>query len=555
MIVHRFIDYFNGKETTLALEEFRTWLTSLHDIAGYSRAVITRPNGEIVVSVPDDHHLMTNHCLNMTTEAARRQEVIFSDFHRDDPSGHIHLNLIIPIKHTVGKHSKTIAVLSLEMDPHTFLYPLIRSWPTQSKTAETLLVERDGNDVLFLNDLRFRENTALSLRRPLTDKDMPAVRAVLNPGTIFEGIDYRGARVLTATRAIPGSPWVILAKVDTDEINAPVYKRAWFVAAVCLLTIIAGGLGVYLWEMRRKEGILRGQYEAEVRYSNDLRQAELSLQKARSDLELRVVERTAELTSSNVRLKREIVEREQLEKQLVEAKRLQAVGQLAGGVAHEVRNPLNAILSITEALFREKELESNPDFEPYIQHIRAQVNRLAHLMNDLLDLGKPIPTSSLHPVDLPELCRETIELWSATSTSRNEQQVLIVTDQHFTHPLVMADRMKLQQVLFNCLDNAAQHSPARSELLLTLVNEAGNPSSMEMASVRIIDTGRGIPLDKIPRVFEPFYTDRKGGTGLGLALVRHFIENMGGSVAIRNNDPPPGCTVEIQIPTAGEGLK
>ena len=164
MIAHRFIDYFNGKETSLALEEFRTWLTSLHDIAGYSRAVITRPNGEIVVSVPDDHHLMTNHCLNMTTEAARRQEVIFSDFHRDDPSGHIHLNLIIPIKHTVGKHSKTIAVLSLEMDPHTFLYPLIRSWPTQSKTAETLLVERDGNDVLFLNNLRFRENTALSLR-------------------------------------------------------------------------------------------------------------------------------------------------------------------------------------------------------------------------------------------------------------------------------------------------------------------------------------------------------------------------------------------------------
>jgi signal transduction histidine kinase len=68
------------------------------------------------------------------------------------------------------------------------------------------------------------------------------------------------------------------------------------------------------------------------------------------------------------------------------------------------------------------------------------------------------------------------------------------------------------------------------------------------AVVRIIDTGKGIPEESLSRVFEPFYSDRRGGTGLGLSLVKHFIENMGGSVRIWNNVPPPGCTAELRIP-------
>jgi two-component system NtrC family sensor kinase len=71
-----------------------------------------------------------------------------------------------------------------------------------------------------------------------------------------------------------------------------------------------------------------------------------------------------------------------------------------------------------------------------------------------------------------------------------------------------------------------------------------------MAVVRIIDSGRGIPEENLPRIFDPFYSNRRGGTGLGLSLVKHFIENMGGSVRIWNNDPPPGCSAELCIPLA-----
>ncbi|WP_281185340.1 CHASE domain-containing protein [Trichlorobacter lovleyi] len=238
----------------------------------------------------------------------------------------------------------------------------------------------------------------------------------------------------------------------------------------------------------------------------------------------------------------DITERKQLEEQLFEARKLESIGQIAAGVAHEVRTPLNAILSITEALFHQPQIGHNPEYDQFLHHIRTQVNRLSLLMNDLLALGKPIPASSLHPVPLSELCRDTISIWqqSATGTARP-----VDFQSHISGTAtVLVDGIKLQQALFNLLENASQHSPARSAITVALTTVP----SREMACIRISDAGNGIPLGQLDKVFEPFYSNRKGGTGLGLALVKHFIENMGGTVRLWNNDPPPGCSAEVCVP-------
>ena len=242
----------------------------------------------------------------------------------------------------------------------------------------------------------------------------------------------------------------------------------------------------------------------------------------------------------------DVTERLLLEQQLYQAKKLEFIGQLAAGVAHEVRNPLNAILSISEALFRETEIEDNPEYEPYILHIRTQVSRLAQLMNDLLDLGQPISAAKLQFVPLLDLCRETMELWKVSGSAENRQGVITAVE-GAAALLVMADSSKLQQAIFNLLENAGIHSSAECTIILHLA--VTSPDSAT-AVVRIIDAGKGIPEESLSRVFEPFYSDRRGGTGLGLSLVRHFIENMSGSVRIWNNVPPPGCTAELRIPLA-----
>jgi len=667
MISHRIKDFLHGRQQAAALEEVQVWMSSLQRASGYSNVILFSPAGDVLTSAsPITTNLEVDR--RLLKSVLQNKEAVLSDLHIHEGGGEFDINLFIPVIDPESSGSDCIAVIAIDINPLVHLYPLLRAWPTPSRTGENLLVRHDGDNVLYLNELRFRDDSALSLRQPLTEKNTPAVRAALGQEGVFEGLDYRGADVIAAVRTIPDSPWAIICKVDTLEVLEPVSRRIWYVVGTCALVLLASGMAFYLWWKRKQEAYLRTQYDSELKFNRELKQAEQSLQEANNRLEERVANRTEALTTSNTKLKQEIAERKQveellrkhfhviqqspvailitdlngtiefvnpkfceysgltyeesigqnprilktdfthpevhkrlwetitagdtwngefcnrrksgelyweyakilpikgrdgkitnymgfkeditkhkqLEQKLLQARKLETIGQIAGGVAHEVRNPLNAILSITEALFREKEIDGNPEFTPYVQHIRTQVNRLAGLMNDLLDLGKPIASANLHALPLLDLCRETLELWKVSSMAGNRQTV-ITTEDGAAGVLVTADTGRLQQVIFNLLENAGNHSPADSTITLHL---PGPAAASGMAVIQIIDSGRGIPAENITRVFEPFYSDRRGGTGLGLSLVKHFIENMGGNVRIWNNQPPPGCTAELQIPLA-----
>ncbi|HAH08082.1 MAG TPA: hypothetical protein DCM05_16420, partial [Elusimicrobia bacterium] len=144
-------------------------------------------------------------------------------------------------------------MLIARSDPQRYLYPLIQTWPTASRTAETLLVRREGEGVLFLNELRHRQEPALSLRIPLSRQDSPAAQAVLGRVGGFEGLDYRGVRVLSDVRPVPGTDWFLVSKVDAGEILAEVRYRG---GAILLFTIMgilmAGGMAVLLQHVRQR---------------------------------------------------------------------------------------------------------------------------------------------------------------------------------------------------------------------------------------------------------------------------------------------------------------
>lgn len=550
MMSHRIHDLLHGRDAGRAREELTFWMHSVCNAGGYRRVTLFTPGGNVVASIPDRKGTRQSHVRSLIADAATSREIIFSDFHRDEARGNVDLNLVIPIIYPSGNRVECIAVLALDIDPYAFLYPLIRSWPTPSASGETLLVRREGNDVLFLNDLRFRKESALSFTRPLGAGTMPATRAALGQEGNFEGIDYRGVPVNSAIRTIPGSPWSMVAKIDKAEIYAPVTHHLLHAAANCGMLVMSLWLGGYLWWLRKRDAYLRTLYETELKLNRDLRQAEAELQKAHEQLERRVTQRTRELSETNENLQRQIARREQLEQRLLDAKKLESIGQIAAGVAHEVRNPLNAILTITEALFREREFEDNPEYLPYREHIRNQVKRLVELMNDLLELGREIPASNLQQVRLHDLSVETLQLRRTSATP--DGGVVMHADDRAVTALVLADRLKLQQAVINLLENADNNSPPGSEVRLTLRVREEGADQAETVSIQVRDRGRGIAADKLPRVFDPFYSDRKGGTGLGLSLVRHYIENMGGTVRIWNNEPPPGCTAEIRIPLMKE---
>lgn len=238
-------------------------------------------------------------------------------------------------------------------------------------------------------------------------------------------------------------------------------------------------------------------------------------------------------------------ERDTMEAELRQFDKMKLLGQMAAGVAHEVRNPLNAILAITEALFQD--IGDNPEYQPFLDHIRTQVDRLSRLMGDLLDLGKPIQPSSMHRESLPAVCSAAMDLWKQTALSQtHEARLVLPAEQEALN--IMADSSKLQQVFLNLLENAAQHSPEGSEIRFVI----STPKKMT-ARICIIDQGTGVASENFQRVFEPFFTTRKRGNGLGLSIVRNIVQALGGDIMIKNNEPPPGCTVDITLPIIQEG--
>jgi len=203
------------------------------------------------MAVPDTPEAVAAHLLKEAPEIIRSGRTVFSDFHRDAPDRPIHLSVLVPILGG-GTDRRGLGILVLRIDPRTYLYPLISLWPAPSRTAETLLVRREGNDVLYLNELKYEKNIALNLRIPLDKIEEPAVKAVLGREGVVEGKDYRGVPVLADLRAIPDSPWFLVARLDRAEIHASLRERLWvtiiFVGALLLGASTAVG---FIWRQQR----------------------------------------------------------------------------------------------------------------------------------------------------------------------------------------------------------------------------------------------------------------------------------------------------------------
>ncbi|HXH40434.1 MAG TPA: PAS domain S-box protein [Thermoanaerobaculia bacterium] len=238
-----------------------------------------------------------------------------------------------------------------------------------------------------------------------------------------------------------------------------------------------------------------------------------------------------------VAVQRDVTEKLELIQRLNKAVEMERFGNLVSGVAHEVRNPLNAIQAAAAAL--ELDYGGDPEARELFDVVRSQVDRLAQLMRDLLTVGKPIDQRWLQRRRATEVVSEAVHLWRGGHPELNHAAV------HFHHQSdaeVLVDAMRMHQVIVNLLDNALQHGGGDAEIVISVV-DTGNE-----CRISVSDSGRGIDAADFERVFEPFFTTRRGGTGLGLAIVKSIVQRHGGRVGPRSNYPEPGCTFEIVLP-------
>lgn len=268
------------------------------------------------------------------------------------------------------------------------------------------------------------------------------------------------------------------------------------------------------------------------------------------------VELFAELVAraiENVRLHQRAAERltelERLQSELVSRERFAALGEAAAVMAHEVRNPVAALLNAATLLRREASGVHDPpaseDHRQLLRVIGEEASRLNRIVGSLLDLGRPL-CPRLGAVDLRELARGSVALLVARAECEPHQLAVLSPK---APVLALADPELLQLALLNVLRNAAQASPPGATATLRV--QRGD----DAVTVTVDDAGAGFPSDVLPRAFEPFFTTRPTGTGIGLAVVRRTIEACGGAVELGQSTKGGGRVVLRLLPARGSAVE
>ncbi len=244
----------------------QTLLTRFQALQGhysYDDILLVDPSGAVRLSLSGNRPPLAEEAVQALAQAWHERRPVLTDLHFLTADSPPHIDVIAPLFASQAADAEPVGAVILRSNAAAYLYPLIQSWPTPSQTAETLLVRRDGDAVLFLNELRHRSGTALILRIPLSERDVPAVRAALGEEGPFEGKDYRGVDVIAYLRAIPDSPWAMVAKVDRAEVLAELETHAALILAMTLGgAVTAITLIGMIWQRNEKDHF-RSLYQAE----------------------------------------------------------------------------------------------------------------------------------------------------------------------------------------------------------------------------------------------------------------------------------------------------
>ena len=286
-----------------------------------------------------------------------------------------------------------------------------------------------------------------------------------------------------------------------------------------------------LLRLKRARDELRRQAERLKREVTERKRAEQALEEHREHLEDLVEDRTWELQEAQERLLRR--------------EKLAVLGQLAGGVSHELRGPLEAIKNVAYFLTTALEEERDPEVKEMLDILEREVKRSDAIIRDLLNFART-RTPERRPLNVNHLLEEII---GRTDVPSDVQVILRLKD---SLPTLLADPYQLDQLFDNLIQNAIQAMPEGGRLTVTTSGDSRRAlTSGGEVTVSIADTGVGILKDDIQRVFEPLFTTKAKGIGLGLALAKTLVEAHDGTIAVRS-EVGQGTTFTVRLTICAE---
>jgi signal transduction histidine kinase len=236
-------------------------------------------------------------------------------------------------------------------------------------------------------------------------------------------------------------------------------------------------------------------------------------------------------------ISRGLIQRDMIlkDRQIMQSEKLASLGQLAAGIAHEIRNPLGIISGSAETLLKQSDPETQREMAEYIVE---ESERLNSMIGNFLNFARP-KDLRLQSCDLVEVLSRTLQLIKPQARSHNVEIVSSIPDEPF---LVRIDPGQIQQAIMNIALNALEAMPQGGVCDVALSKNGKN-----RVMIRWSDTGPGVSTENLPSIFDPFFTTKDKGTGLGLSIAHTIIEKHGGTISVSAR-PEKGTTFVINLP-------
>ncbi|MBN1900252.1 HAMP domain-containing protein [Candidatus Sumerlaeota bacterium] len=458
---------------------------------------------------------------------------------------------------------KALSLLVMEINPDAALSPILNTRESLGEGSEAYLVNQDHNLLTsFLTPIPGAPNP-----KPLDFRirSAPVILALQEREGAMETSDSRGKSILAAYRFIPMGTswgWGMIVKIDKTAILASLREDAlhsFLIGLIGLLALVIFTVVIVenftrpirslSWTAIR---VAKGDLNARALVLPHDEVGTLStifnsmiqrIQNWHQELEKQVKSRTAELRQANVDLKREIEERIRVDKELkkysekleemveqrtselrkaqeelVKKEKLAILGLLAGGVGHELRNPLGVI---NNAVFYLKTIHSEDDFhtKEYLDIIASEVSNAEKIVSDLMDYAG-LKHIEKEKVSIPQIVSQILKDYPPSE----KIEVLIDFPEHL--PDLRAEPSQIYKIIFNVITNACQAMPEGGALAIKGSHEN---SSLHIS---IEDSGTGIPEENLAKIFDPLFTTKARGIGLGLSVSKSLVDACGGNIRV-----------------------
>jgi PAS domain S-box-containing protein len=587
----------------------------------YVDAFILDTNGQTLLRVRGSSSVIDISERASLHEAVAENNTVLTDFFRGT-DGAVHIDAMDAV---LDQSGKSAAVVVLRSDADNFLYPLIDLWPVPSSTAETMLLEKQANEIVFLNSPRFLPGSALTMHVPLSSNTPLAVQAASGEVGMFEGKDYRGENVLADFQPVPNTPWLMVAKVDASEILAEATYRGVVVILLVILFIVLSGVatayayrrdqvkiyhelyqaGIALRESEERfRGLVEGSASAiwihderNFLYANpcalkmtgytfdelsrlsvvelvhpDFREFVTKREEERmkggdipKHYEFQIVKKTGEAIwidfsgavidyqgrQAIIASAYDVTERKKLEEQLLQAQKMEGIGKLAGGVAHDYNNMLGVIIGYSSLIM--KRIDRSEPIYRYFELIASAAKRAADITRQLLAFARREIVSP-RVLD-PNKAIESLQKMLQRLIGENVKLMFLPEKSIWN---IKIDPTQLDQILVNLATNARDAIDDIGTIIIETSNASIDEaythnridfSPGEYVVISFTDTGKGMSKETMEKIFEPFFTTKsKGqGTGLGLSTVYGIVKQNGGSINVYS-EIGGGTTFRIYLP-------